>query len=138
MHVICGCERLTICRQDGDFKKYLDMVATVTPPSPQLHNDTYAYYINIYNAFAINMIIAHPCKTSWLGLAAYVLTIIMVCVFSKCEPIESIWDIGSLLHPVWKMTAGTIGGKDYSLDDIEDYLRDPTPLKLVLQYTSSC
>ena len=53
-------------------------------------------------------------------------------LYSKCEAIKSIRDIGSLLHPVWKMAAGTIGGRSYSLDDIEDYLRDPKPLRLVL------
>ena len=48
---------------------------------------------------------------------------------SHCEPIGSIKDIGSLIKPVWIMPAGVVGGKTYSLDDVENYLRNPSPFK---------
>ena len=53
------------------------------------------------------------------------------CLIScrSCEPIKSIKDVGSLLHPVWNFPAGVVGGKEWSLNDVEDYLRKPQPLK---------
>ena len=34
-------------------------------------------------------------------------------------PVKSIKDAGSFFSPVWKKTAGVVGGKDITLDDIE-------------------
>lgn len=53
-----------------------------------------AYYINAYNVLALRMVADHL-------------------------PLTSIKDIGSLFRPVWKHTAGRLGGRDVSLDDIE-------------------
>ena len=53
-----------------------------------------AYWINVYNIFAIDLVRVH-------------------------RPEESIRDIGSFFRPVWKIAAGTIGDRDYSLDEIE-------------------
>ena len=47
----------------------------------------------------------------------------------SCRPIKSIKEIGSLLHPVWDMPAGEVAGKEWSLDDVENYLRNPQPFK---------
>ena len=48
---------------------------------------------------------------------------------SACHPIKGIKDIGSLLHPVWNMPAGEVGGKQWTLNEVEGYLRDPKPFK---------
>lgn len=53
-----------------------------------------AFHINAYNLLAIKMVIDHA-------------------------PLESIKDAGNLLWPVWKRTAGTLGGEVVTLDDIE-------------------
>jgi hypothetical protein len=63
------------------------------------------------------MIIDHPCKHN---------------IFGKCEgPIKSITDIGVKISgaasTVWLKPAGVIGGKTYSLQAIEDFLRAPSP-----------
>ena len=47
----------------------------------------------------------------------------------SCRPIKSIKEIGSSLHPVWDMLAGEVAGKEWSLDDVENYLRNPQPFK---------
>ena len=47
----------------------------------------------------------------------------------SCAPVKSIKDIGSLLHPVWNFPAGEVGGKQWTLNEVEDYLRNPQPLK---------
>jgi len=63
------------------------------------------------------MVIDHPCKFS---------------ILHKCEgPIASITDIGvKIFGPassVWLKDAGVIGGKAFSLQAIEDFLRSPAP-----------
>jgi len=55
--------------------------------------------------------------------------VIKVMLLFSCRPIKSIKDIGTVLKPVWKMTAGYAGGRTWSLDEVEDYLRNPTPFK---------
>jgi len=81
-------------------------------------NETYALFMNAYNALAMKMIVDHPCKHN---------------VFGCCTgPISSIKDIGvSLFHTpistVWTRDAGNIGGRTYSLQQIENFLRDPKP-----------
>ncbi len=50
--------------------------------------------------------------------------------YRPCRPIKGIKEIGSLFNPVWGMPAGVVGGKEWSLDDVENYLRKPpSPLK---------
>lgn len=99
--------------KDKNYTAFIDAIANVNT-SGYDHDSTYAFFINVYNALAIKMVIDHPCKTS---------------LFSSCKPISSIKDIGSLLNPVWKMPAGVVAGKQWSLDDVENYLRNPHPLK---------
>ena len=50
-------------------------------------------------------------------------------VTCSCEPIKSIRDIGTILSPVWTMEVGYAAGRRWSLNDVEDYLRNPKPFK---------
>jgi hypothetical protein len=100
--------------KDPNFASYLDGVKSANTTGFD-RNDLYAFFMNAYNAFAIKMIIEHPCKKS--------------LILRHCEPIVSIKDIGTLLKSVWIMPAGEIAGKMYSLNDIEDYLRKPAPFQ---------
>jgi len=79
-------------------------------------NETYALFINIYNIFAVNMIIRNPCE---------------VDPFGDCGTLLSITDIdktiGIIPGRVWKDPAGVLGSKTWSLDDVEALLRNPTP-----------
>ncbi|MDP1773540.1 MAG: DUF547 domain-containing protein [Methylobacter sp.] len=59
-----------------------------------------AFYINAYNILALKMVLDH-----W--------------------PVDSIKDAGNLLSPVWKKTAGVIGGQEVSLDAIENEVLRP-------------
>ena len=52
------------------------------------------FWINVYNILAAKMITDH-------------------------YPIESIKDVGSFFKPVWKRVAGTVGGEEHTLNDIE-------------------
>jgi hypothetical protein len=59
-----------------------------------------AFYINAYNILALKMVLDH-----W--------------------PIDSIKDVGSLISPVWGKSAGDIGGKTVSLDELENKILRP-------------
>lgn len=76
-------------------------------------DEVYGFFMNVYNAFAIKMILEHSCVRS----------------SADCKPIESIRDIGTILNPVWLMKAGYAAGKSWSLDEVENYLRNPKPFK---------
>lgn len=58
------------------------------------------FYINVYNILALKMVLDH-----W--------------------PVQSIKDAGNLLSPVLGKTAGIIGGKEVSLDTIENEILRP-------------
>jgi hypothetical protein len=101
---------------DPDFTKFVSSLETAAIQNLS-RNETYAIFMNAYNALAIKMVIDHACKYSLLG---------------QCQgPISSITDIGiKVFGPastVWMKTAGKIGGKTYSLQQIEDFLRSPLP-----------
>jgi hypothetical protein len=53
-----------------------------------------SFWINVYNILAAKMITDH-------------------------YPVESIKDVGSFFNPVWKRVAGTVGGEERTLNDIE-------------------
>jgi len=98
-------------QKDPDFKFFVQSLATATTAN-LTKNETYALFINAYNALAIKMVIDHSCQYS---------------IFGKCEgPIASITDIG-IKGTVWLKQAGTVGGLQYSLEQIESFLRTPAP-----------
>ena len=53
-----------------------------------------AFWINVYNIFAVKIVINN-------------------------YPLKSIKDVGGFFKSVWKVKAGTVGGKKYTLDEIE-------------------
>lgn len=59
-----------------------------------------AFWINAYNILAIDLV-------------------------ARSYPVASIKDLGSLLRPVWKREAGTIGGREVTLDEIEHRILRP-------------
>jgi hypothetical protein len=71
--------------------------------------ESLAFFINVYNALAMNMIISNPCDKD---------------LFGNCSgTVSSIRNIGPMLSSVWTQPAGVINNKTYSLDDVEDLLR---------------
>jgi hypothetical protein len=87
------------------------------PAALRSKNEKLAFWINAYNIFAIDLV-------------------------AKNYPLESIKDIGSIFSPVWKKPAGKVGGKAYSLDEIEHgivrKLGDPRPHAAVICASTSC
>jgi hypothetical protein len=87
-------------RGDPRWKTLISKVETTVPSDLGTRDERLAYWINIYNIFAIDLV-----------LGAY--------------PIESIREVGSILFPVWKADAGKIDGRVYSLDQIENRILRP-------------
>lgn len=82
-------------RADPRFARALRTVQDF--PTAQLATpaERLAFLINAYNLYALKMVADH-----W--------------------PLASIKDVGNLFRPVWKRPAGTLDGRQVSLDDIEN------------------
>lgn len=60
------CVFVSSKRADANFQATLNLVANANV-SGLSRNETYATYINIYNLFAIAMVIHNPCSKSAFG-----------------------------------------------------------------------
>ncbi len=86
-------------KRDPAFTKMVDRLERFSTPTLKPGPDALAFWINAYNFLAVKLVVEH-------------------------YPVESIKDIGSLFTSVWKKDAGKIGGKEYTLNEIEhDILR---------------
>jgi len=105
-------------RDHPDFPKLIEgLKNAIDPTKLEAHGkrtEFYAFWINVYNIFAINMIISHPCKED---------------LFGSCGPLGSIRQVGeqqpAAFAKVWGLNAGNVGGSDHTLDGIEGMLRSP-------------
>ena len=77
-----------------EWRRVVDSLEATDPSRLGTRKAKLAFWIDAYNVLAIDLIVRN-------------------------HPLESIRDLGSLIWPVWKRTAGTIGGESYSLDRIE-------------------
>jgi hypothetical protein len=83
-----------------DWARLVANVSRTRPADLATREERLAYWINVYNIFAMDFV-------------------------ARNLPIESIRDLGSWLSPVWKREAGRIGGRAYTLDEIEHDLLRP-------------
>ncbi len=81
-------------KKDPVFSGLITRLESYSPASQESRESTLSFWINVYNILAAKMITDH-------------------------YPIESIKDVGSFFKPVWKRAAGTVGGKERTLNDIE-------------------
>ena len=102
--VVTNLVNYTAVKEDPDFAMFLKDLAAVDMSRVTTRDAFYALYMNAYNAFVIDMIINHPC--SMFG-----------------TPIHSIRDIVGVFD---KSGAGVIGGKSFSLNEVEATLRNPS------------
>jgi hypothetical protein len=83
-----------------DWKRLVQSLAESDPTRLRERDEKLAFWANAYNILAIDLVVRH-------------------------YPVDGIRDIGSFISPVWKKPAGTIGGRDYSLDEIEHRIVRP-------------
>lgn len=88
-----------LLREPG-WKAMIAALGKVDPAVLGTRAERLAFWINVYNVFAIDLVLRH-------------------------YPVESIRDIGSFFRPVWKREAGRIDGRPYTLDEIEHEILRP-------------
>lgn len=84
-----------ISKDDGLLNQYLDVLNNNHPNTAWSNDEQIAYWINAYNAYTIKLIIDH-------------------------YPVNSIRDIKDGDKDAWHIPFIEIGGKTYTLDDIEN------------------
>jgi len=90
----------TFKKEEKKLDTYLQLLDE-TNPDTLSRNEQYAFYINAYNAYTIKLILKHY------------------------PGIHSIKDIGSWWSSPWKIKFCKIGGKAYTLDEIEHTILRP-------------
>lgn len=90
----------TAWKQDPRYTQLLAQIENFPLERLQSRDEQMAFYINVYNLYAIRMVIDH-------------------------SPLESIRDAGSLFSPVWKKPVGSLGGNPVTLDQIEHAILRP-------------
>ena len=81
-------------RLDPVFNKLDKSLSLFSPSKLTTDQEKLAFWINVYNIFAVKIVINN-------------------------YPLKSIKDVGGFFKSVWKVKAGTVGGKKYTLDEIE-------------------
>ena len=87
-------------RTNADWARLVDSLITSDPKSLKTRAERLAFWINAYNILAIDLV-------------------------RRNHPVDSIRSIGSFFSPVWKRPAGKIGGRSYTLDEIENQILRP-------------
>ncbi|MEN8198475.1 MAG: DUF547 domain-containing protein [Thermodesulfobacteriota bacterium] len=91
-------------KKEAQLDTYLEYLAA-TDPAQMAEEERFAFYINVYNAYTIKLILEN---------------------FQDGQPPESIKDIGSFFSKPWAIKFVTVGGKTHSLDNIEHDILRPT------------
>jgi hypothetical protein len=87
-------------RSSSEWRSLVDGLATADPDALASREARLAFWINVYNLLAIDLVV-------------------------QGRPETSIRDLGSLLRPVWKKRAGRVGGRDVTLKDVEHGILRP-------------
>jgi len=81
-------------RLDSVFPRLVNDLKLFSPSKLKTHEEKLAFWINVYNVFAVKVVIDN-------------------------YPLKSIKDAGGFFKSVWKLKAGIVGGKEYTLAEIE-------------------
>jgi hypothetical protein len=87
-------------RGSADLRALVASLERSDPEQLRTPEEQLAFWLNAYNIFAIDLVARH-------------------------YPVDGIKEIGSWLRPVWKIEAGRVGGRSYSLDAIEHQILRP-------------
>ena len=87
-------------RSSKDWRELVTSLRDSQPDRLRSRNEKLAFWINAYNILAIDLV-------------------------QRNYPVDSIRSIGGFFSPVWKMTAGRIAGRDYTLNEIEHEILRP-------------
>lgn len=87
-------------RGDPAWRRLVAGLEAAAPEALADRRDRLAFWINAYNALAIDLVVRHP-------------------------GVGSIREIGSFFRPIWKLEAGRVGGLARSLGEIEHEILRP-------------
>jgi hypothetical protein len=87
-------------RKSSDWTRLVDSLEKSEPKGLTTREERFAFWINAYNILTIDLV-------------------------RRNYPVDSIRSIGSFFSPVWKRPAGKIGGRAYTLDEIENEILRP-------------
>ena len=87
-------------KNDARWKQVVAGLGESNPKMLRESDEKLAFWINAYNILAIDLV-------------------------QNAYPIDSIKDLGSFFSPVWGAKAGTIGGRSYTLEEIEHEILRP-------------
>lgn len=87
-------------RRSSDWKRLIPNVAQARPEDLSGRSEHLAFWINVYNVLAIDVVL-------------------------RSYPVDSIKDAGGLITPVWKVDAGSVGGRTVTLHEIEHEILRP-------------
>ena len=79
---------------DPGFSRLISGLEKFAPSGLKSHEEKMAFWINVYNIFAVKKVVDH-------------------------HPLKSIRDVGNFFKPVWKRLAGIVGGREYTLHEVE-------------------
>lgn len=99
-------------RDEQTLDQYLKILSA-TKRDALSRDDLYAFYINVYNAFTLKLILKH-------------------------YPVKSIRDIGSIFKGPWKQEFVVLEGKTYHLDNIEHDILRPTFKDARVHFAVNC
>jgi hypothetical protein len=85
---------------DPEWARLVAGLAQANPVGLENRSEKLAFWINVYNILAIEIV-------------------------ARNYPVESIRDLGSFFRPVWKKSAGNVGGRNVTLDAIEHRILRP-------------
>jgi len=103
-------------KKETQLDTYLEYLAATDPASME-DKDRFAFYINAYNAYTIKLILKN---------------------FENGSPPASIKDIGSFFSKPWSIKFVKIGGKTYTLDNIEHDILRPTFKDARVHFAVNC
>ncbi len=87
-------------RDSSGWEQLVESLGRSRPDKLATRAEQLAFWINAYNILTIDLV-------------------------RRNYPVESIRDIGSFFFPVWEREAGTIGGRSYTLNEIEHEILRP-------------
>lgn len=96
--------------RDPDYYQFVRSLATIDPVGYG-SNEVYAVLNNAYNALAMGFLIREPCLKN----------------ATSCMPMPGLSNCSGNDGSVWGKDAGVIAGRNWSLDRIEYFLRQPIP-----------
>ncbi len=103
-------------KDEAQLDIYLNYLVK-TIPERMKNKERFALYINVYNAYTIKLILAN---------------------FEDAKPPASIKDIGSFFSKPWSIKFVNVGGKIYTLDNIENDILRPTFKDARIHFAVNC